>query len=87
MMHVILAEGLEDREFIERRTESFDEVRSAASGCFARAGFADHRCTRRGHTDRARMYAGAKGAAIVYAMGITQHSTGTDNVLSWPTWP
>ena len=30
----------------------------------------------------ARLYAGANRAAIYYAMGITQHSTGTDNVLS-----
>ena len=29
----------------------------------------------------ARLYAGAESAAIVYSMGITQHTTGTDNVL------
>jgi predicted molibdopterin-dependent oxidoreductase YjgC len=30
----------------------------------------------------ARLYAGSKGSAIVYSMGITQHTTGTDNVLA-----
>ncbi len=30
----------------------------------------------------ARLYGAAKAAAIVYAMGITQHTTGTDNVKS-----
>ena len=30
----------------------------------------------------ARMYAGAKQASILYCMGITQHTTGTDNVKS-----
>ena len=30
----------------------------------------------------ARMYAQAPAASIVYSMGITQHTTGTDNVLS-----
>ncbi len=28
------------------------------------------------------MYAKAENAAIVYSMGITQHTTGTDNVMS-----
>ncbi len=30
----------------------------------------------------ARLYAGAASASIIYSMGITQHTTGTDNVLS-----
>ena len=33
-------------------------------------------------TDAARTYAKAKKASIIYSMGITQHITGTDNVLS-----
>jgi formate dehydrogenase major subunit len=32
--------------------------------------------------DAARLYAGAKAGSIVYCMGITQHTTGTDNVKS-----
>jgi formate dehydrogenase major subunit len=32
--------------------------------------------------DAARMYAGAERGSIVYCMGITQHTTGTDNVKS-----
>ncbi|TFG63935.1 MAG: formate dehydrogenase subunit alpha, partial [Spirochaetales bacterium] len=32
--------------------------------------------------EAARLFAGAESASIVYSMGITQHTTGTDNVLS-----
>ena len=35
-----------------------------------------------GAAEAARLYAEAPAAAIIYSMGITQHTTGTDNVLS-----
>jgi len=82
LMNVIINEGLEDRAFIEERTEGYEELRQAVmeytperveeiSGIPA----ADLRAA-------ARMYATHKPAAILYAMGITQHTTGTDNVKS-----
>ena len=82
MMNVILSEGLEDRPYIEGRTEGYEELRQVVleytperveqiSGIPAD----DLRAA-------ARMYAQSKPAAILYAMGITQHTTGTDNVKS-----
>ncbi len=82
MMNVILSEGLADEEFIRERTEGFEEFRKvveqypperAAEICGV-----DAEDIRRA----ARTFAGARSAAIVYAMGITQHTTGVDNVLS-----
>ena len=37
----------------------------------------------------ARTYARAASSSIIYSMGITQHTTGTDNVLSYccMNWP
>jgi len=82
MMHVILEEGLADEMFMRERTEGFEEFQQvvaeyAPENVEALTGVAaaDIRAA-------ARTYGRAKTAAIVYAMGITQHTTGTDNVLS-----
>lgn len=82
LMNVILAEGLVDRDFIAARTEGFEalevvlpkytpEVVEKITGVPAE----DIR-------KAARMFASADRAAICYTMGITQHTTGTDGVLS-----
>ena len=82
MMLVILDEGLEDREFIEQRCEGFAEFertlrQTTLAECSEICGvpLEDIQAA-------ARIYAKAKTATIVYSMGITQHTTGTDNVLS-----
>ncbi len=80
MMHVILAEGLEDKAFIADRTEGFvDFVESLKEFTpdFAEkiTGVpAEDICK------AARIYASAGNAGIYYAMGITQHVMGTNNV-------
>ena len=82
MMNVIIGEGLADREFIEANTEGYD----AMAGVVAKytpeyvetitgVPAADIRRA-------ARLYAQSEAAVICYAMGLTQHSTGTDNVKS-----
>jgi formate dehydrogenase alpha subunit len=82
IMHAILEEGLEKTGFISARTEGIDALRNAVKECppslAARITGVPETEIRRA----ARLYAGAPSAAIVYAMGITQHTTGTDNVLS-----
>jgi formate dehydrogenase alpha subunit len=82
MMQVIIEEGLEDKEFIASRTEGFEEFRAALAEYTperveAITGIPADELRR-----AARIYAGAGSAAIIYAMGITQHTTGVDNVLS-----
>ncbi|NIA14392.1 MAG: formate dehydrogenase subunit alpha [Nitrospiraceae bacterium] len=82
MIHAIIEEGLEDKAFIEERTEDFEAVREAVAECSpeeaAKITGVDADDIRRA----ACLYAQAPSASIVYSMGITQHSTGTDNVLS-----
>lgn len=82
MMYVILAEGLEDREFIRDRTKGFDALKAAVAQCTPE--WAEPITGVPAETIRkmARLYASARPAAILYSMGITQHTTGTDNVLS-----
>ena len=82
MAKVIVDEGLMDTEFIASRCENFEafkeslkafdldtvsKITGVPAGDIAMA---------------ARMYATNRPATILYAMGITQHSHGTDNVLA-----
>jgi len=80
IMNVIVNEGLVDVDFVRRRTENFDtfekvlrqyspEVVEGITGVKA------------GDIRRvARIYAMEKRSMLFYAMGITQHITGVDNV-------
>ncbi len=82
MMRIIIAEGLADEEFIASRTEGFDELKEMVSGYTPQrveeiTGIPVDDLVR-----AARLYAQADSASIVYAMGITQHTTGVDNVIS-----
>ena len=82
MMNVIVEEGLADRDFIAARTEDFEAFREAVAevppDLAARITGVPEEQIRRA----ARLYASAEQASIVYSMGITQHTTGTDNVLT-----
>ncbi|HUT75434.1 MAG TPA: formate dehydrogenase subunit alpha [Armatimonadota bacterium] len=80
--NVILAEGLEDREFIAARTEGYAEVCAAVADCTPEWAEPLTGVPAEKIRAAARAFAGAERAAIVYAMGITQHSHGTDNVLA-----
>jgi len=82
MMHVILREGLEDREFIADRTEGLDGMRAVVERYTPEATEATTGIPAGDLEEAARMYAGAKNATILYSMGITQHTNGTDNVKS-----
>jgi len=80
MINVILREGLEKRAFINERTIGFENLDlsdytpervSAITGLSA------------GDIIRAaRLYARSPASSIVYCMGITQHTCGTDNVAA-----
>jgi len=82
MMRVILAEGLEDKQFISQRTEGFEELRRAVEPYTPELGERITGVPARDIVRAGRLYAEAPAASIVYSMGITQHTTGTDNVLS-----
>jgi formate dehydrogenase alpha subunit len=82
MMNVIIAEGLQDKEFIASRTEGFDEMWQAIEPCTPEAAQMVTGVPADDIRQAARLYATAERASIVYSMGITQHTTGTDNVLT-----
>ncbi len=82
MMNVIIEEALEDKEFVAERTENYEALVEAVKE-FTPAK-AEEITTIPAEKIRqiARIYANASSSSIVYSMGITQHTTGTDNVLS-----
>jgi formate dehydrogenase alpha subunit len=80
LAHVILAEGLENRAFIESRTEGVAGLEAAVAAWTPERAEAVSGVPAQLIRQAARTYATAKAAAIFWAMGITQHTTGTDNV-------
>jgi len=82
MMRVIVDEGLLDSAFIEARCENYDAFKESLKSfdldtVEGITGVAKDRIA-----EAARIYATNKPSSILYAMGITQHSHGTDNVIA-----
>ena len=82
LMHVILKENLHDEEYIESRTEGFDEVKQMVEKFTPDFVEEITGIPAKDIIEAARLYARAKRGSILYCMGITQHITGTDNVKS-----
>jgi formate dehydrogenase alpha subunit len=82
MMNVIIEEDLYDNDFIKQRTEDFDKVAETVRGFTPEKAAKITTIAPDKIRQAARIYAKAPTASIVYSMGITQHTTGTDNVLS-----
>jgi formate dehydrogenase alpha subunit len=82
MLNVIQEEGLADSEFVASRTEGFDEAHAAFAPCTPEAAAVVTGVPAEQIRTAARIFASAGCASIVYSMGITQHTTGTDNVLA-----
>jgi len=82
MMRVILDEGLADLSFIEERCENFEVFRESLK--VFDLDFAEKVTGVPGQliAEAARMYASNSPATILYTMGITQHTHGTDNVIA-----
>ncbi|MFM8909455.1 MAG: molybdopterin oxidoreductase family protein, partial [Gemmatimonadota bacterium] len=82
MLHHVLAEGLEDKAFIAARTHDFDAVREAVRPytpeLAAQITGIPADLIRRA----AACYARGPRSATLWAMGLTQHHTGTDIVTS-----
>lgn len=82
LIHVIISEGLADEKFIAERTESFEELKAAVADYTPEKVAEITDVPADTLREVARLYATSKPSAIIYAMGITQHTTGVDNVKS-----
>jgi formate dehydrogenase alpha subunit len=82
MAKVLLDEGLADKEFIEGCCENFSAFRDSLQDftldkVSQLTGIAPEQIV-----EVARLYATQKPASILYTLGITEHTHGTDNVLA-----
>jgi formate dehydrogenase major subunit len=82
MMHVIMKEKLYNEEYVTSRTVDLDEVKKTVEKYTPEYVEGITGIPRDQLIEAARLYAGAPAASTLYAMGITQHITGTDNVKS-----
>ncbi|NQT92287.1 MAG: formate dehydrogenase subunit alpha, partial [Lentisphaerae bacterium] len=82
MMQVIIEEDLADLDFVKDRTEGFEDLEACVKSCTPEWAEPITGIPADKIREAARIYARAERASIVYSMGITQHTTGTDNVLS-----
>ena len=82
MMHIILKNDWQAKNYIEERTEEFEEFKAVVEAYTPDkveqiTGIAQNDLEK-----MAELYATNSPASILYAMGITQHTTGVDNVKS-----
>ena len=82
MMRVIVDEGLLDSAFIKDRCENFDAFRESLKDFGLDFVERVTKVPQDKIVEAARIFATNSPATILYSMGITQHSHGTDNVLA-----
>jgi len=82
MMKVIVNEGLMDTAFIEERCENYDLFKESLKNYTLSLVEGITGVPGEKVAAAARMYASNSPAAILYTMGITQHTHGTDNVMA-----
>jgi len=80
MMNVIIAEDLLNKEFIANRTENYEALKQVVEKYTPEYVEPITGVPAEDIKKAARIYAESGASAICYSMGITQHSTGTDNV-------
>lgn len=82
MMRVILDEGLHDRAFIQQRTAGLSDLAASLAGLSLTEAATITGVPASSIVQAARAYARAPAGALVYAMGVTQHTTGTETVAA-----
>jgi formate dehydrogenase alpha subunit len=82
IMNVIISEGLLAKEYVENRTEGFEALQKTVAAYTPERVEQISGVPAEKLKEAARLYAKAHAASILYCMGMTQHTTGTDNVKS-----
>jgi formate dehydrogenase alpha subunit len=82
MAHVIIKERLYNEHFVRERTLGFEEFSKSVEKFTPEYAEAISGVDRNLIIEAARMYAKAKNGAIYWALGIPEHSHGTDNAMT-----
>jgi formate dehydrogenase alpha subunit len=80
VIHILIEKGLIDEAFIQERTEGFAELKEKVKAYPPDKVSQITGVSKDLIEEAALLYGQAKRGMIFYAMGITQHTTGTDNV-------
>jgi formate dehydrogenase alpha subunit len=80
MIKVIIDEGLHDEAFVKERTEAFEDLKKTVSEYDLAKVESLTGIPGEELAEAARVYAKSKKAMVAYAMGVTQHSNGTNLV-------
>ena len=82
MLHHIIETGLENETFVRDRTHDFADLRAAVAPYTLELGEKITGIPRETIRAAAEMYARGPNTSTLWAMGLTQHATGTDIVAS-----
>lgn len=82
IMRIIVKEGWHDKEFIEARCDGFEELLKAIEKYTPEYVSKITGISEEMLYETAKLYSSTKKAGIFYTLGITEHITGTDNVMS-----
>ena len=80
LIHTVIEEGLVDEEFVRTRADNYEALKQNVKGYSPEAMAPICGIAAQTLREVARAYAGAKGAMILWGMGVSQHVHGTDNV-------
>jgi formate dehydrogenase alpha subunit len=80
--HVIVKEELYDKDFIQAKTEGFEDWKKTLKEYAPESAEKITGIPKAEIIKAARLYGGSRKAGIFYTMGITQHVCGTDNVMA-----
>ncbi len=82
LINVIIEKGWENKEFIVKRTEDFDELKAKVAEYDLDRVEKLTGVAREKVIEAARLYSQADKAMIVYGLGVTEHRTGTENAMA-----
>ena len=82
LINVILQNGWENRDFIAKRTEGFEELREKVKEYDLDRVVKLTGVPKETIIEAARLYSHADKAMIVYGLGVTEHRTGTENAMA-----
>jgi formate dehydrogenase alpha subunit len=82
ILHAIIANGWHNQEFIRNTTEGFEALADSLKEYSPEAVARITGVPARDIVEAASVYARSPNSTILYAMGITQHASGTNNVLA-----
>jgi formate dehydrogenase alpha subunit len=82
IMHVLISEELYDKKFVAERTEGFEELKAKVMEYSPERVAEITGVPVEQIVEAAHLLAAHRPGALLYAMGITQHTTGHQNVLS-----